>query len=274
MAENKPELNEALLRALHEMGESATPQQLAASGVTRVRRVSREMVSKLIEKAVNRTLMERTVGVSQPELRELVSSAHDEFNRIVGQQDEIDRTRQQVGEQRVALKEELARIRAELAARRGFVETQLSRDRRAIEDTENETVAAQIREVFEKLDAPTPETRRAERDAIVRALEALEAARASAYEAGRAKANDEIQVLERRVAKLVQSLETTEHALRRVSEQAQLTQGIESIYRSVQGLSPEEQDAEAKRALMAEIFKKNLELYRERKTVEGASAAS
>jgi len=105
--------NDALADALHEIGEPATPEELSASGIRRVRRVSREMVSRLIEKAVNRTLMERTIGVPHGELQELVLRAHDEFNRIVGQRDEIDRTRERIGEQRLALKEELARIRTE-----------------------------------------------------------------------------------------------------------------------------------------------------------------
>ena len=270
MAENKPELNEALLRALHEMGESATPEQLAAAGVTRVRRVSREMVSRLIEKAVNRTLVGRTVGVSEPELRGYVAKAHAEFNRIVGQQDQIDRTRQQVGDQRVALKEELARIREELAARRGFLETQASRGRLELEERENEQLAARMRETLEKSERLQTDPRRTEHELIACTLEALESARASAYAAGREQAGQQTQLLERRVAKLVHSLEATEQELRRISAQALLPQGIGSIYRSVQGLSAAEQDAETKRALMTDIFEKNLELHERRRTAAGA----
>ncbi len=273
MADNKPELNEALLRALHEMGESTTPEQLAASGVTRVRRVSREMVSRMIEKAVNRTLVGRTAGVSETELREYVAKAQNEFNRIVGQQDQIDRTRSQVGDQRVALKEELARIREELAARRGFVETQASRGRIELEERENEQIAARIREALERSEALPQDQRRTEHELIACTLEALESARASAFAAARDRANQETQLLERRVAKLVQSLETTEQALRRISAQAQQPQGLESVYRSVQGLSAGEQDAEAKRALMADIFEKNLELRRQRRAPAGANSS-
>ncbi len=273
MAENKPELNEALLAALHEMGESATPEQLTASGVTRVRRVSREMVSRLIEKAVNRTLVGRTHGVGETELREYVSKAQDEFNRIVGRQDQIDRTRSQVGDQRVALKEELARIREELAARRGFVETQASRGRLELEERENELLAARIREALEKSESRQPDLSRTEHELIACALEALESARASAFAAARGEANQQTQLLERRVAKLVHSLETTEQALRRLSAQAQLPQGIGSVYRSVQGLSAAEQDAETKRALMTDIFEKNLELHGRRRKPAGTNSS-
>lgn len=255
-------LNDALVDALREMGQSATPEELRAKGVKRVRHVSREMVSKLIEKAVNRTLMERTIGVPDRELRDLVQRAHDEFNRIVGHQDEIDRTREQIGEQRVALKEELVRIRAEIAARREFVEQRRSRERIQVEQEENEQLAARVRECFMKLQTFPPELRRVEREVIIRALESLETARGSALESGRAESGARIQDLERRIAKLVQSLESTEQALKRVAKMAQVDSGLESIYRTVQGLDGEDPVAEAKKELMRAIFEKNLELYR------------
>lgn len=257
-------MNDALVDALRELGESATPEELRASGITRVRRVSREMVSKLIEKAVNRTLMERTIGVPDPELRELIQHAHDEFNRILGQQDEIDRTRERIGEQRSALKEELAKIRAELADRRQFLEQRQSRDRAVVEQEENDALSARIRDAFSKLAALPPEVRRLEREVLVRALEGLETARASALDAGRAESGQRVQELERRIAKLVGSLEQTEQALRRVAKAQQGDGGLESIYRTVQGLDPGDPSEEAKKQLMRAIFEKNLELYRRR----------
>ncbi|MCE9594299.1 MAG: hypothetical protein K8S98_08895 [Planctomycetes bacterium] len=255
-------LNDALVDALREMGQSATPEELRAKGVKRVRHVSREMVSKLIEKAVNRTLMERTIGVPDRELRDLVQRAHDEFNRIVGHQDEIDRTREQIGEQRVALKEELVRIRAEIAERREFVEQRRSRERIEVEQEENEQLAARVRECFMKLQTFPPELRRVEREVIIRALETLETARGSALESGRAESGARIQDLERRIAKLVQSLESTEQVLKRVAKMAQSDSGLESIYRTVQGLDGLDPVGDAKKELMRAIFEKNLELYR------------
>jgi DNA repair exonuclease SbcCD ATPase subunit len=262
VTEPKEGLNEALVDALREIGEPSTPEELRAKGVTRVRRVSREMVSKLIEKAVNRTLMGRTIGVPDRELRELVQSAHDEFNRIVGHQDEIDRTREQIGEQRTALKEELARIRAELAERRQFVEQRKHRDRGEVEQAENDELVAKVRESFAKLESFPPELRRLEREVIVRTLEALESARESALDAGRSESGVRVQELERRIVKLVQSLEATEQALKRVAKHQQSDAGLESIYRTVQGLELGDPDADAKRDLMRAIFEKNLELHR------------
>ncbi|MCK6446461.1 MAG: hypothetical protein L6Q99_08735 [Planctomycetes bacterium] len=268
MSDSKHGLNDALVDALKEIGQSATPEELRARGVTRVRHVSRAMVSKLIEKAVNRTLMERTIGVPDPELRELVRKAHDEFNRIVGHQDEIDRTREQIGAQRTALKEELAKIRAELGERRQFVELRKSRELLEIAADEDADLAAQIRAAFAKLDSLPQPVRRLERDVIALALDALATARASALEVGRAEAGPKIQDLERRIAKLVASLDETEAALKRLAMASQSDSGIESIYRTVQGLDGGDPAAAAKKELMRAIFEKNLELHVRRAAAE------
>lgn len=268
LSDSKHGLNDALVDALKEIGQSATPEELRARGVTRVRHVSRAMVSKLIEKAVNRTLMERTIGVPDPELRELVRKAHDEFNRIVGHQDEIDRTREQIGAQRTALKEELAKIRAELGERRQFVELRKSRELLEIAADEDADLAAQIRAAFAKLDSLPQPVRRLERDVIALALDALATARASALEVGRAEAGPKIQDLERRIAKLVASLDETEAALKRLAMASQSDSGIESIYRTVQGLDGGDPAAAAKKELMRAIFEKNLELHVRRAAAE------
>jgi hypothetical protein len=251
-------LNEALVDALRELGDSATPEELRAQGVRRVRRVRREMLSLLIEKAVNRTLMERTLGVGQEELVELVRRAQDEFNHMLGQQDEIDRAREQIGARRIALRDELARIRTEFAARG----EDRARRRRAIEREEDELLAAGLRAAFARLERLPPEVRRLEREVLSRAMESLEVARASALLAGRQESTEVIGELERRVAKLVQSLEASEQALARVGPLLKLESGLESIYRTVQGLQGADPSIEAKKELMRAIFEKNLELLR------------
>ncbi|HZL98919.1 MAG TPA: hypothetical protein VFD43_01590, partial [Planctomycetota bacterium] len=226
--------------------------------------------ARLIEKAVNRTLMERTIGVPDHELRELVERAHEEFNRIVGHRDEIDRTRERLGEQRLALKEELARIRNEIAAGHATLEQAHRRPRVEIEQEENDRLITALRASFAKLENLPPELRRVEREVLVRALEGLETARESALQAGRGEASGRVDQLERRIAKLVQSLQTTEQALGRMARLSHADDGIESIYRTVQGLDPDEPEARAKQDLMHAIFEKNLELYR-RRTAEAAA---
>lgn len=253
---NIDNLNDALVDALRELGDSTTPEELRAQGVGRVRRVKREMISLLIEKAVNRTVIERTLGVDQRELADLVQQAHDEFNLIIRQQDEIDRAREQIGFRRQALHGEMARLRAEIAARG---ESRALR-RREVEREEDEFLTAGLRAAFARLERLPPEIRRLERDVLSRVLQALEAARASAMLAGREESEELVTDLERRVVKLVQSLEASEQALARVGPLLRLDSGLESIYRTVQGLSAGEAGVQAKQEIMRAIFEKNLEL--------------
>ena len=70
----------------------------------------------------------------------------------------------------------------------------------------------------------------------------------------------QIELLERRISKLTQSLGMTEAELQRVLRAKSLDPGIASIYKSVQGLSGDEVQMELKRALMEKIFEANVEL--------------
>lgn len=66
--------------------------------------------------------------------------------------------------------------------------------------------------------------------------------------------------LERRVAKLTESLGLTEAELKRVAQMKSIDLGISSLYRDVQGLSGDEADAEQKREMLKTIFESNVAL--------------
>jgi hypothetical protein len=71
----------------------------------------------------------------------------------------------------------------------------------------------------------------------------------------------QMALLERRLSKLDRALAESEAELRRVATTAATDYGVHSAYRSVQGLSAEEQQYELKHALMEKILAANLELY-------------
>lgn len=73
----------------------------------------------------------------------------------------------------------------------------------------------------------------------------------------------QIELLERRIAKLTQVLGLTEEELRRVALQKGVDFGLPSIYKSVQGLSGDEAAFERKKAMMLTILEANLALKRE-----------
>ena len=70
----------------------------------------------------------------------------------------------------------------------------------------------------------------------------------------------QIEQLERRVRKLTDSLGVTEKELKRVMAMKSIDVGVASIYRTVQGLSDEDDSAEQKRGMLKNIFEANLAL--------------
>jgi diguanylate cyclase (GGDEF)-like protein len=73
-------------------------------------------------------------------------------------------------------------------------------------------------------------------------------------------AQRKIELLERRIAKLTSQLGLTEEQLANVLRMKNIDPGIASIYDSVQGISPDEAQAQLKRELMKKIFQANVEL--------------
>ena len=70
----------------------------------------------------------------------------------------------------------------------------------------------------------------------------------------------QVDLLERRIAKLTKTLGMTEGELQRVLQSKSLDSGVASMYQNVQGLSGSEVQAELKKELMAKIFEANMEL--------------
>lgn len=246
-------INSALDDALREMGRPTTPEDLARRGVKRVRSVGMREVSLLIERAVNRTLVERTLSVAPREVEELVAAAQGEFTRQLKGLTDLADSRELVERHKTEWRQNLDELRRRVAERRGFLEQREPVDPRA------ERALAQR---VEALVGPLVEGER--RRELVAALGALYATELAEAVAERRREHDrELSRLERRLEKLVASLEGAELALERAASTRAADLGVESIYRSVQGLPSGERARELKSALMASIFEANLELRRQ-----------
>ncbi len=76
----------------------------------------------------------------------------------------------------------------------------------------------------------------------------------------------QVELLQRRLAKLTESLGLTEQELARVRRMTAVDSGIQSVYRDVQGISADGEQGEMKRELMSQIFAANLDLKQRKKT--------
>lgn len=251
----KHELNRALAEAVREIGRLDTPQDMEQRGVRRVRRISMQEISRMIEKAVNRTIMERTLGVDAAEMQLLFDRAQVGLVGIMKGVEEVEATRGAVAASQRELLAEIDEMRRD--------------QREAVEDAPldiDDPIVMQmrdaIRDCFLKTGVNTPEGKSAERELFARAFALLESLRRRAATAAAAKHASEIDRLDRRIHKLVESLETTESALKRVAAMKNVDLGIASLYRVVQGLASDESNAELKKQMMSLIFKANLEIQK------------
>jgi diguanylate cyclase (GGDEF)-like protein len=97
-------------------------------------------------------------------------------------------------------------------------------------------------------------------DAIARAIRAIADQKAAVESGADADKTRQIDLLERRIAKLTHVLGVTEDELRRVALMKGIDDGVASIYSTVQGLAADAANYERKREMMKTIFEANFEL--------------
>jgi hypothetical protein len=251
----KVQLNEALSAAVREFGSPTTPRQLESSGVQNLRHLSLAQVSEMIEKAVNRTIMERTIGGMSADLGLLAERAQEGLLGLLKGVEEVEASRDVIQQSRREVLGELAGIQRDRAR-------QLQIPPADPNDPTVQKMIDTVREVFAKLGPRTPESMRVEKELMERSTILLEEMRRRSAAHQIRQRDDHVDKLERRVAKLVQSLEATEQALQRVAAMKNIDTGIASLYRAVQGLSVDESNRALKKEMMEMIFKANIALQK------------
>ncbi|MBK8177630.1 MAG: hypothetical protein IPK67_01715 [Planctomycetes bacterium] len=243
------------------MGRATTPEDLRERGVGSLRAVKASEIALLIERAVNRTLMERTLGTPAPELQaELREAAQREFARQLRDLEEL-KSLHEVAERKRRTQAELDQLREAIAEQR----------RRVAEPREDAPAAAVDSVLLERrlLDrlagclGPIAAEARAKEalGPVLRSLrELVDQQVAEGLARERQRHEVELERQERRVRKLLRSLERTESLLMEFSAGEEQEAGIGSGYRTVQGLSLEDGKVERKQAMMQRILQANLDL--------------
>jgi GGDEF domain-containing protein len=120
----------------------------------------------------------------------------------------------------------------------------------------------------------TPEIVELEKKVLALAAKELFEERRKAVAAQVAENRRQVDQLERRIAKLTSILGVTEEELQRVMAMKNIDAGVASIYRTVQGLSGSDEQAQAKKAMMAEIFRSNLAFQKPAEAKEDSALQS
>jgi len=115
-------------------------------------------------------------------------------------------------------------------------------------------------ELFQREPEKTEGVLRVEREVIALLKAELAAWRETSAAGRMIDSQKQISQLERRVAKLTESLGLTEAELKRIAKLKNIDLGVASLYRTVQGLSVEEAGAEQKKEMLKNIFDANMTL--------------
>ncbi|MEO2163022.1 MAG: hypothetical protein ABGY29_10910, partial [bacterium] len=224
-----------------------------------------QLLAQLIEKAVNRALLARTLhndGGEDAESAQFESvsvTARKEFMAMASSDAPDEGETSQVEEHAVSaldqLKEELAGRRREVAEQERAL-----RSVGGLAKDADEELAAKLRKLFVswggKADAPSA----LESEVIQLTVQELRRERGNSERERLRHHQDEIGVLERRIGKLTGLLAETEGNLARAQRSGTPIEGIASEYGSVQGLSDDDEFHDQKTELMAAIFEANMEM--------------
>jgi diguanylate cyclase (GGDEF)-like protein len=154
------------------------------------------------------------------------------------------------------------------------VEAQLLREQQkslgtplpVIVDLPTRSVEERIHEIFQARPEGGGDLEDLEHRIVAAATRCVETARERAVTEKVEEYSTQVDILERRVTKLKDLLDTTEVELQRVAALKGVDSGIASVYRSVQGLSEGEDDFDRKKEILAILFEANVRL---RKEIEG-----
>lgn len=255
-------LNEALTDAVRRWARPTTPDELKQRGVSRLRSVSMTRVASLIEKAVNRTMLARTLGDYPEDAESFSKDAREEFLRLMDQTDSAPPPPVEAEAMNT-----LGRLKAELAERRREMKAMEAQQRTL--GTERGTAGAgdaelerRLRELFVAWGGSPDHPSALEREVIALAVSSLQRERAESERMRLESHRREIDVLERRIAKVTKLLGETEAELLRAVRSSVDDPGLASIYDRVQGIDLGDGQFTKKAQLMAEIYRANLDMRR------------
>jgi len=227
----------------------------------RMRVVSRDRLLRSLSLAVEETLLEFS-GLSPVARRTLRREIERRFEGAI-----LARARRVRGLTRAEALREFERAHGALGKEHGEARRELAELEQRLREAQaaashapaaalDSAVLARALEadLEELLRAPDP------RASLAGVVEREAERRAQAIALALAQEHDKADLLERRLVKMRAELATMERALAELERRAATDDGVASIYRTVQGLSPNEPTRDVKRELMQQIFEANVKL--------------
>lgn len=244
----------ALTDVVRRWAKETSPEEMHARGVRKVRSVSLSQVAGLIEKAVNRALIERTLGSVGDDHEAFSTAAREEFVRLI-QGGKPKDSPPEAGSALDQLKTKLRNQREGLAGNQ-----QLLSEKQGVKGPGDGELQGELKRVFASWGGDEERLSPLEQEIVKVAVGALRQERRRGQQAELDRQKNETDLLARRVAKLNKELHNTEAELARVRAAKQVDGGVASEFGEVQGLAQEDTQFERKSELMTALFAANIEL--------------
>ena len=175
---------------------------------------------------------------------------------------EVEESKNEILRQREQARLELNRLTRELESRKDEMRHEreaMVLDQNVVGAVVDEQLSERLEELFDSMEQ-TPELAQIRELVMSAALETVQQERSKNLDEKLQKHDSEVANYQRRIAKLTDSLSRTEAEIVRLAGIKDVDTGVESIYRQVQGLSENDDDAESKKEMMMAIFEANLSL--------------
>jgi hypothetical protein len=248
-------LKRSLKEAVRKLAYSTSVDQLKKRGVKKVNVVGLDRIVQLIEEAVHRSLKHRLLVDDRTAVAD---ETKEEFLRLLRSNEELRQHKAQAEEEAESLRLELSKLRQELDVRLAEALVESRSDYLLQDERIRDLIATALSDV-----GGDGVARDQLEDRVLGLVMGIVEKERRTSEAAKEAARDrDVSLLQRRIAKLSESLERTESQLREVSAMKSVETGIASVYREVQGLSVEDGQAGKKKELMAGIFAANLKLQK------------
>jgi hypothetical protein len=257
---------DSLRDAVKKLAYKTSVDQLKRRGVRNVNVLGLDRVAFLIQEAVSRSLRYKMLSLDR---ERLASATREEFMNLVQSNEDLTRSHDELRRLKEKAEEQVDQLRRELNAQQALLKKKLmlaESESQAQFKGEDAVIAEKVLILFEGVKTLEDMDLDHLRERVLELVsEIVQHERREAI-AAREKARDrDVDLLQRRIAKLNINLKETEHQLREVIRVKNIDEGISSMYREVQGLDEADSEFERKLALMTDLFKANLRLQKKKR---------
>jgi len=247
---------------IKKLAYSTSVDQLKKKGVHKVNVLGVDQIAFLIQEAVKRSLRFKLLALDR---EDVASATKNEFMRLLKSNEELERRRDELVELKEQAESQVDDLRRELTVQEKILAAKLDlaeSDARVRYHGEDQEIVERLGLLVSGLSQAGDNSEL--RDRILDlVMDIVRDQRREAISAREAMRDREVDILQRRIRKLNDSLQQTEHRLSEFTAIRNLDEGISSVYREVQGLQTADDDEyRCKFGLMTSIFEANRRLQK------------